>query len=74
MAEWEKYLSPHGQRKETCEYVVGRFDLTPEYRNNATIRRWVECSKMRLAEIAKEEYMQAYWQAYRDAQILHQGC
>ena len=70
MTQWEKYLSPHGQTKQVCEYVVGRFDLTSEYRNNTTIRRWVECSKMRLAEIAKEEYMQAY----RDAQILHQGC
>lgn len=51
MSDWEKYLSPHGQSKEACEYVVRRFGGIPEeYANHSLMKRWVECSKQCLKE------------------------
>jgi hypothetical protein len=52
MFDWKKYLSPHGQSKEACEYVLRRFGNIPEeYSSNLLMKRWVECSKQCLEEL-----------------------
>lgn len=50
MSDWEKYLSPHGQSKEACEYVVRRFADNEMHNNNLLVQRWIECSKQCLKE------------------------
>jgi len=55
MADWEKYLSPHGQSKEACEYVIRRFENNELHKNNLLVQRWVECSKQCLEEKHSDE-------------------
>jgi len=56
MADWQKYLSPHGQSREACEYVVWRFGNIPEeYTDHLLMKRWVECSKQCLEEMVDDD-------------------
>lgn len=56
MADWQKYLSPHGQSKEACEYVIRRFSNAEIHSNNLLVQRWIQYSKACLEEIlCKEE-------------------
>jgi len=48
MSDWKKYLSPHGQSKQACEYVIAKFG---NYNgDHLLIKRWVECSRDCLKE------------------------
>lgn len=56
VATWQKYLSPHGQSKAACEYVVRRFgDIPEEYADHLLMKRWVQYSKACLEEILRKE-------------------
>ena len=55
MADWQKYLSPHGQNKEACEYVIRRFENAEMHKTNLLVQRWVECSKQCLEEKHSDE-------------------
>lgn len=55
MLDWKKYLSPHGQSKQACEYVIRKFDNSEMYSEHLLINRWVECSKLCLQEILRNE-------------------
>jgi len=50
MSDWETYLSPHGQSKEACEYVIRRFENAEIHKDNMLVKRWVEYSKQCLKE------------------------
>ena len=50
MIDWQKYLSPHGQTKEACEYVIRRFSNAEIHSNNMLVQRWIECSRECLKE------------------------
>jgi len=53
MADWKKYLSPHGQSKQVCEYVVSKFG---DYAgDNLGLKRWVECSKQCLEDAHNDD-------------------
>jgi hypothetical protein len=56
MADWQKYLSPHGQSRAACEYVVWKFGNIPEeYTDHLLMKRWVECSKQCLEEMVDDD-------------------
>lgn len=47
---WQTRLSPHGQTKEVCEYVIRRFSNNAMYKDNLTVQGWIEASKQCLKE------------------------
>lgn len=41
-----QFLSYHGKTRDCCLWVIEKFDNTESYRNNGSVRLWVDASKM----------------------------